>query len=603
MSSTIAASRPETSTVDPGPRPLVTAVLEYARSQPDLVAVRDSDGNLTYAELVARAAGLAAALHADAAPDDAPVAVCGARDRNLVVGALAARMAGRPYLLLDVTQPLERSRFILEDSGARVTLATSSEGVARLASLGGPATVLDIADVPALEGDPHTQVVPGEIAYLCYTSGSTGNPKGAWVSTTGIDLLAEWYVQTHQVSSQDRLSQVSSPSFDAWGLEVWPALRGGAELVVATAETVRSPTALARWLARTGIDICFLATPLAVEVLQEWPREEEARLRAMLVGGDRLVAPPAEAPPFRLFNNYGPTECSVVATAVEVTGFGGAESPPIGPPLPYVEAEVRRRDGGRCEVGETGELFLGGPALSPGYVHAVETEAAFAREPSPDGGERTLYRTGDLVYADGAGILHYVGRSDDQVKINGVRIEPAEVESALTSHPSVVDAAVVVQATPSGDPRLVGYVVVADPAAVEPAAIRATAATRLPDAMVPSVVVVDRLPQTGNGKVDRHALRILDTHASSRPVPNRRANDGIALVVEEAWVELLGLDGVGADDDFFDLGGDSLRALRLVRRLDKAGIRMTPEDLYRASSFGALVETLIGSGQEARSEA
>ncbi len=601
MAGTSRRLAPPTEAIGPVQTPLGEVVREHARARPDAVAVRDDSGALTYAELLSRALAVAAAFDDAGAPLEIPVAVCGTRDRHLVLGALAARLAGRPYLLVDIAQPFERARFMLRASGVQVALATSPDGSGYLAEIGGPAKILDLAALRVAEVEP--PIRSEDVAYLCFTSGSTGRPKGVRVPAAGIDALAEWYVTTHAVTADDRLSQVSSPSFDAWGFEVWPALRGGAELVVAPVETVRSPSALAAWLVHAGISICFLVTPLAVEVLEDWPAgADNPRLRAMLLGGDRLVRPPVERPPFRLFNNYGPTECSVVATATEVVTFGECEAPPIGSPLPYVEIEVRRPDGTPCEINEPGELLLGGPALSPGYIDEADTQAAFVRESTSGGGERRLYRTGDVVRADGNGVLYFVGRLDDQVKVNGVRIEPGEVEAALTSHPGVIDAAVVTQETPSGDVRLVGFIV----GDADPRAVRATAARRLPQVMVPYVVVVDRLPVTVNGKVDRIALRALKADRPDRLCDARPATDesdvprtsalildgGIVPVVMDAWVDILGVKDVRAGDDFFDLGGDSLRAMRLIRRLGKAGIRMTPEDLYRSSTFGDLIEVL-----------
>ncbi|MFI1996871.1 amino acid adenylation domain-containing protein [Actinoplanes sp. NPDC020271] len=600
MTATAGASPPArwSEEAGPMPTPLGDAVREHARVRPGSPAVRDDIGSFTYAELVSRALAIASALDAAGTPADVPVAVCGIRDRHMVLGVLAVRLSGRPYFLMDIGQPTERGRIMLKASGAQLAIATSPEGRKRFADFGSPATVLDITSVAGSAADLPAR--REDIAYLCFTSGSTGRPKGVRVPAWGIDAFAEWYVATHEVTSQDCLSQVASASFDAWGLEVWPALRGGAELVVASAETVRSPSGLAAWLIRTGVSVCFLPTPLAVEVLQELPgNASDSRLRAMLIGGDRLVSPPAEQPPFRLFNNYGPTECAIVATATEIMNFGSSEAPPIGVPLPYIEAEVRRPDGSRCDVDEPGELLLAGPALSPGYLDDADTEASFIDEPAPNGAVRRLYRTGDMVRADGDGVLHFVGRVDNQVKVNGVRIELGEVEAALTSHPAVVDAAVVVQTTPAGESRLVGFVV----GDVEPAAVRESAAQRLPQVMRPAaVVVLDRLPVTLNGKIDREVLQALDSgHAPGADGPGATgsaSDDELVAVVRSAWVQLLGVEAIEPDDDFFDLGGDSLRSMRLVRRLGKEGIRMVPEDLYRSSTFKGLLETLSDRRKE-----
>jgi acyl-coenzyme A synthetase/AMP-(fatty) acid ligase/aryl carrier-like protein len=373
------------------------------------------------------------------------------------------------------------------------------------------------------------------------------------------------------------MTQLASPSFDAWVLEVWPCLANGAALYVGDADVSRSPERLRDWLLANEITVTFVPTPLAVEVLATpWPRDADgvSALRAMLTGGDRLSRPPAEKPPFRLFNNYGPTECTVVATCAEVLDFGSAQPPPIGRPIPSVRAYVLGPDGQERPTGDVGELHLGGPAVAAGYVGDVGDSALnFLPDPHVPGG--SMYRTGDLVRWDAHGDLHFVGRADDQIKVNGVRIEPGEVESVLLRHDGVRAAAVVLHRSPDDATHLVAYVVGDEP--LDDQALRRHVAAYLPKLMTPHVVVVvDTLPLTSHGKLDRAELsrRALPVHTETEPADTAEAT------LRALWADVLRVANVDSGDDFFDLGGDSLRALRFINNARRAGITLVPEDLY-----------------------
>ncbi|HEV2374808.1 MAG TPA: non-ribosomal peptide synthetase [Streptosporangiaceae bacterium] len=579
------------------PGSVAGAIIETAHTRPGSPAVSDESGTITYGQLLDRALGIAAGLADLAGPHDAPVAVRLPRGMDLVVAAVGVLISGRPYLLVDPEQPPERAGHMLADSRACAVIGTPGDVPVPPA-----VPVIGFADLPAgpVDGRPWAEG-SCDLAYVCYTSGSTGLAKGVRITRDGLARLQRWYSQQYATSAADRFSQVASASFDAWALEVWPCLSAGACLHVAPPTALLSAEALVEWLVSRHITVCFLPTPLAVDVLQgAWPLRADGTcaMRTMLVGGDRLAQPPAARPPFRLFNNYGPTECTVVATCGEITEFATSDPPPVGRPLPYVQATVRRPDGTHCETGEPGELYLSGPAVSPGYVGAGSDEGRFFADPSAG----HTYRTGDVVAWGEDGVLHFAGRLDDQLSINGVRIEPAEVEAALLRC-SGVRSAVAVRRRPSpagnGGERLVAYVV----GDIDQGRLRAEVTERLPRAMVPSAfVVVDALPRTPNGKVDRAALARhvpvpAATSAESR-LPEPASGDGTAAILRGLWCDVLQLGQVGSDDDFFELGGDSLRVLRLVSKARKRGLQLTPDDIFRYPTFGALAAHTTDRGGE-----
>lgn len=570
---------------------IVSSIRRHARSRPDALAVVDPDCSLTYRQLLDQAAALAAGIAAAAPRTDDVVAVWLPRGSGQVTAAVAAMLAGRPYLLVDTEQPSLRAGHLLKDSAACVLLTLErladdlSEADTPLLLVDGrPAAPDDFAGATEQGGG-------SELAYLCYTSGSTGLPKGVQVTHHGLANMVAWYTWHYRVAPDDRMTQLASPAFDAWAMEVWPCLTAGAVLHVAEPTVTRSPDRLRDWLLANAITVCFVPTPLAVELLASpWPRSAAggSALRAMLVGGDRLARPPAERPPFRLYNNYGPTECTVVATCGEVVDFGSAGPPPIGRPIPSVDAFVLRPDGSPCPDGVPGELHLGGPAVARGYVGDPEATArSFLTDPRSEGPTGRRYRTGDLVRRDADGDLHYLGRGDDQLKVNGVRIEPGEVEGVLLRHPAVREAAVVLHRSPDGADHLVGYVVTGGE--FDERSLRGYTAEHLPKLMIPHLfLALDALPLTLNGKLDRAEL-------AHRPLPGGDAGEPAGTTQAELralWVEVLRVADVESTDDFFDLGGDSLRVMRLISKARRVGLVLVPEDLFRHPVLSDLARSL-----------
>jgi amino acid adenylation domain-containing protein len=523
-------------------------------------------GTLTYGELRIRAGALADELRARGVGPDVPVGLHAERSPELVVGALAALLAGGAYLPLDPAHPEERLAAMIRESGVEVVL--------RLKDLKDCNDRRDkrslVPAIPLVLGAP---VSPDNLAYILHTSGSTGQPKGVQIPRRGLAALVSWHVREYGVTGRDRAMMVASPSFDASVWELWPYLAAGASLHVPDEETRLSPDRLLAWMAAEGITLAFLPTPLAEPFLKRAAEgvPERLVLRALLTGGDRLRRRPDPRLPFAVVNHYGPTESSVVATraAVEPEGEG---LPGIGRPIDGTRALVLDRWLGLAPAGVPGELAIGGAGLARGYLGRPDlTAERFVPDPFAERPGERVYLTGDRVRRLPAGDLEFLGRTDQQVKVRGVRIEPGEVEAALLRHPDIREAAVAVWHDTQG-PRLVAWIV--SGSTVEKTGVpglRRFLAAELPEPMVPSAfVVLEALPLTRTGKVDRAALvSPASPDRSMEPAgyvaPDTPLEETLARVASEV------LDGarVGMRDNFFDLGGHSLLATQLVSRLVK----------------------------------
>ncbi|MFI6069962.1 non-ribosomal peptide synthetase [Actinoplanes sp. NPDC051343] len=575
--------------------PVPERVQRFVERQPDRVALVDGPVVVTYGELGTRVASLVRTLRGRGVAPGSVVGLGLERSAELVIAALAVMTAGGAYLALDTTQPTERTNHMLKESGTSLVLTRSTvwPGSAEL-----PVETLHLDRLDAGQGHEAAPDAPpaagnDDVAYVNYTSGSTGRPKGILVEHRGLANLVDWYLEAYGITERDRLTQLVRPSFDAFALEVWPCLAAGAALHIVDSPLLRSPRELVSWLHETGVTTAFVPTPLAEELLDlEWPRREDGTvaLRTMLVGGDRLHRYPPPGLPFRLCNNYGPTECTVVATWAEVVSADGADGgfPPIGRPIRNIVAYVLDENLRPAGPEALGQLYLAGAGLARGYVANPDlTEARFPADPfSSDPGAR-MYATGDAVRRSADGTLHFCGRTDDQIKLRGFRIEPAEVEAALLKDASVRSAAVVAH----HQELLVAYVVA--PGA-DGDMLRKRTAEILPDYMVPAAIVcVDALPATANGKIDREDLR-------ARPLPQEsEAGGGVTEQPGDVdpelvalWCEVLGLETVDPQQDFFDIGGDSLRVIRLVSKGRRRGITMRPEDIHEHPVLSDLAAVL-----------
>jgi len=561
----------------------------HAAARPGALAVASAEEALTYGELERRANLLAWRLRRLGVGPEDVVALLLERSPELALGALAALKAGGAYLPIDPSYPAERVLYILGDAGAKALL-TTSRAVAALPEVplhAGHLILLDQMMEGMTEGEaseeasspPPADADPGGLAYVIYTSGSTGAPKGTELRHRGLSNLVAWQHRAWDLEPADRASLVAGPGFDASVWELWPPLAAGASLHVPAPDVLLSPTGLLFWLAERGITVAFLPTPLAEGVLAEpaGATSADLALRVLNVGGDRLHLRPAVDQRFSLVNLYGPTEATVVTTAA-VVAAEGHRAPHIGGPIANFRVHLLDRGLAPVPVGVPGELCVAGVGLARGYRRRPDlTAEKFVPDPLGGSGER-LYRTGDLARRLPGGEIEFLGRIDQQVKIRGYRIELGEIEAAMCRHPGVREAVALVR-----DGRLVAYVV------GQETDLRSFLAGVLPEVMIPSAwIFVAALPLTQNGKVDRRALARMapapEAHASAAP-PRTAAEAAVA----EVWSSLLGVEGIGAFDDFFALGGHSLLAARLAARIhERLGVELPLRVVFQEPTVARL---------------
>ncbi|MHA7627475.1 amino acid adenylation domain-containing protein [Corallococcus sp. M7] len=562
----------------------------WAERTPDALAVAFAGDALTYGQLEARANRLAWHLRGLGVGPDVPVVLCLERSTAFVEAALGVLKAGGAYVPLDPSAPPERLQSILEDVRAPVLLASRNTTALTLppdckcllAEDGFSATGAPAHAPPELTGPRH-------LAYVIYTSGSTGRPKGVELEHAGLAHLVDWHQRTYALTPEDRTTQAAGPAFDAAVWELWPTLTAGASLHIVDDEVRALPERLVAWLTEERITRCFLPTPLAEAVLtQPWPAH--TALRTLLTGGDRLHRGAPEGTPFQLINHYGPTECTVVATCGPVTA--GAVNPPIGRPIVNTQAYVLDARQQPVPVGVPGELWLGGLGLARGYLNQPELSArAFVPHPFDARDGARLYRTGDRVRFLPDGALEFLGRTDAQVKLRGLRIELGEVESLALEHPAVRQAIATVREDGPGGKRLVLHAVVAPGQTCTEADLKAHLRRRLPESVMPSAIVfLDALPLTLNGKVDRRALRAPDITPRADGVAPRDATE---QRLADIWTELLGTPRVGVHDDFFELGGNSLLATQVISRVRESfGVDVPLRSAFEARTVAALAQVV-----------
>ncbi|HYX24300.1 MAG TPA: non-ribosomal peptide synthetase, partial [Thermoanaerobaculia bacterium] len=580
--------------------PVHRLIAARAMENPEALALAADDAQLTYGELAARAWRLARRLRALGVGPEVRVPVLMERSAEMVVAQLAVLAAGGAYVPLDPAHPRERLEWQLADawSGGDVRVLLTQE---RLEIPEAPAAEVirlqtggrdgrddrDDRDGRDEEGGDF-EVAPENAAYVIYTSGSTGRPKGVVISHRSLANAIAWHRRTFKVTAADRAVQTAAPGFDATVMEIWPYLATGASLHVPDEETRLEPAKLIAWLAAAEITICFLPTPLAEAALAEpWPGGgEPIALRALLTGGDRLHRGPRADLAIPLFNQYGPTESTVAATWGKTEP--GSAAPPIGRPVANTRAYVLDSAFHPVPLGVPGELVIGGAGLARGYLGRPDATAErFVPDPFGGAAGERLYRTGDRVRLRPDGELEFLGRADFQVKIRGHRIELEEVEAALLRLPGVREAVVALR-----EDRLVGYVV-AQGAAPAPGELREALLQLLPEPMVPwTFVLLDALPLTANGKVDRNALPVPQAVAGSGAVaPRNELERRIAAV----WREVLDLPAVGVHDNFFESGGSSLRIVKLHSRLREAlGVDVPVMELFRHPTVESLARRLAG---------
>ncbi|MFB7377478.1 amino acid adenylation domain-containing protein [Kitasatospora purpeofusca] len=574
------------------PVDLVTRFRAAAQHSPDRIAVRGTDGELTFAELDRRTAQLAGALASRGVGVGDLVGVSLPRTTQLVVSLLAVWRAGAAYLPLDPRYPVERLEFMAEDAGIRVLVAAPSH-VLR-------ASGLDVVDPDSVAGDPEAadplpvDADPLAPAYVIYTSGSTGRPKGVQVGRGSVADLVTALEQAGVYAEEPRVvGWNASVSFDS-SVKQWARICRGDTVAVLDEDQRTDPVQLRTLLDAYGVQDLDL-TPSLWELVRTCLLDggADGPLPRLFMGGEpvpeRTWQELSEATANGLLeavNLYGPTECTVDATSAWITG-GEAH---IGRPLPGTRAYVVGDDLRPVTApGGTGELYLAGEGLALGYRNrpALTAErfvadpfAANGNGPFPPGGGRggRMYRTGDLVRLRADGSLDFIGRADRQVKIRGYRIELGEVEAVVSSHPRVTTSVLTGYRDPALGDRLVAYYVADEPPTA--AELRDHCAAVLPEFMVPTVfVAIDAIPLTVNGKVDREALPTPHAAPAEQFVEPRGT---VEKLLAEVWSEVLGRDRISADDNFFALGGHSLVALRVIGRLKRElGLAVRTKEVYQ----------------------
>ncbi|WP_460700647.1 amino acid adenylation domain-containing protein [Nocardia thraciensis] len=584
-----------------GPVRLLRELLCADRA-PEAVAVRDGDRAMTYREIDESSSRWARELLARGAGPGDIVVVAIPRSLESVLALWVVAKAGACLLPVDPADPVTRTATVIADSGARhgITIhsvrghlsSCAARGLAGCTGvdwlvLDGPETVAARHPAtPIADRELRRVVHHDQAAYVIYTSGTTGLPKGVAVSHRGLGSLIDYLIGHYDLGLDSVLLHSHTSTFDAHLLELLAAFRAGGQLVVAP-PSVAAGTDLARLIRDSG---CTLLQT-APAVLATLSPDEVPGLAAVAIGGEACPAKLVRqwASRVRLFNGYGPTEATVMAT--ETAAMSADEPVTIGRPLPGVLAVALDSRLRQVRAGARGELYLGGIGVAEYYLgNPAGTAARFVADPFAAG--RRLYRTGDLVGVAPDGSFEFFGRIDGQVQVHGRRVEPAEVESALLAVPGIAYAVVVVADPGEPSARLVGYVVAADGVRLDTAAILRRLRGELPPALVPSALLeLGELPLAGNGKVNRAAL----PPPSLAERPYRAPRTTLEQVVADRFAAVLGRSGVGLDDDFFELGGNSLLGVAVSAELtEKTGVPVTVRWLYAAPTVRLLAERLAG---------
>jgi amino acid adenylation domain-containing protein len=584
---------------------------KQAAETPQLIALVGESRSLSYAELDTQSSQLAHHLQSLGVGPSVRVGICLTRSLWNIVAALAVFKAGGAYVPLDPTYPSDRLAFILEDADVAVLL--TEQYVGEVLPPGHWHRVMLDSDAPTIMTYP-TVAPPGtvsreDLAYLIYTSGSTGAPKGVQITHANLLNLVRWHQSAFSITAQDRATQLASFGFDAAVWELWPYLTAGAAVHVTPDSVRNTPVLLLDWLVAEQITVSFAPTPLAEAlILLDWPGE--TKLRLLLTGADTLRHYPRAGLPFQLINNYGPTETTVVATSALIPPMPSSGShPTIGRPIDNTQVYICDESLNLLSPGEVGELYIGGAGVARGYVNSPElTAQKFLADPFSEKPGARLYRTGDRARLLPDGQLEYLGRVDDLIKIRGFRIEPNEIISVLNSYPGVRSSVVAAREDSKGNARLVAYVFTDDDACPSASSLRALVRKHLPEYMAPALFVkLTELPLTTNGKIDRDALPSPDVSNTLRDEQYVAPRTIIEEKLSEIVADLLGLDQVGVDDNFFLIGGHSLFGTQLIAHIhDCFGVTpplLTIFDSATAARLGQEIERLLIAKVNAMDEA
>ena len=569
---------------------------------PERTALTFEGQSMSYDAVNRRANQLALYLQSIGIEPNMPVGICTHRSFEMVIGLLAVLKAGAAFLPIDPTYPSERIQFLIQDSRLRILL-TQSTCLSLLPPTDANVLPIDASDAPFLHlptHNPTSAVTPQDLAYVIYTSGSTGKPKGVMNTHAGIVNRLLWMRDTFALTAQDSVLQKTPFSFDVSLWEFfWPLMNGG-RLVIARPNGHKDTGYLLDIIESEKITRVHFVPSMLRLFLAVADRNKTRSLRDVFCSGEALPADLQQrffdTLDARLHNLYGPTEAAVEVTYWMCRQQGAAVSVPIGRPISNMRIYILDGRLQHVPPGEIGEIHIGGIGVARGYLNRPElTREKFIPDPYGAGPSDRLYKTGDLGRFNPDGVIEYLGRIDNQVKIRGFRVEPAEIEAEIARDPMVRDCVVIAREDSPGMKRLIAYVA-ADPGQFSIASTRQRLQQTLPEYMVPaSFVVLRAFPLNPNGKLDRAAL---PKPEKSRPdlaqayiVPGTTLERTLAKV----WADLLGLDKVGVDDNFFDLGGDSLQVLRMVADLQQQeGIKLPVVKVFQYPTVGALAAFLQG---------
>jgi amino acid adenylation domain-containing protein len=571
-----------------------------AASNPDATALAHASYTISYKELNERAEVLAKALRGLGVGPEVVVGVCLQRSPAMVIGALAILKAGGAYLPLDPINPSGRLEFMAKD--AQISVLVSGLGNEKKLSGGAwPTIVLDeggrMMDAPVYPRPigALAETTPKTLAYVIYTSGSTGDPNGVEVAHENLVNLVHWHQQAFEVTSGNRVSHIASVGFDAAVWEIWPCLAAGGSVHIPSEQVMRNPESLRNWLVAEGITISFVPTPMAELLLSlKWPAQ--TALRTMLTGADTLRRYPPAGLPFQLVNNYGPTECTVVATSGRVFPEDTQNVlPPIGRPIANTQVYILDESGQPLPAGTEGELYIGGAGVVRGYRNRPDlTAKRFVSDPFAAKPGGRMFKTGDIARLLPDGQAVFVRRMDDQVKVRGFRIEPNEIAAVLNHHPRVMQSVVVARETAEGGRHLVGYVVPALEDSPTPGELRDFLRVRLPDYMIPDIFVkLENLPLSTNGKINRSELAAPNEVNTLRDTEFTAPRNDLEKKVAGILGSLLGVEGVDVEANFFDLGGHSLVGAQLIARIRSVfGVEMKLRALFEGPTVAKVSEEI-----------
>ncbi len=567
---------------------------DYARS----IALSHGGRQLSYRELNDKADQFARYLAQLGIVAGGTVAICMERSFDWIVAALGIMRAGAAYVPLDSAWPDSRLRFAVKDSGATVLVARAGLLHRLQVKARGVDPCCDAAAIAAAPRVAHRSIQPESLAYVIYTSGSTGVPKGVEITHANLAHLIRWHRDAFGVTQTDRASHLAGLGFDAAVWEIWPNLCAGATVCLPDDAVRSSPDLIQQWMIRERVTIGFVPTVHAAPMMaMNWPAETS--LRFLLTGGDTLRDAPSVRVPFEVVNNYGPTECTVVATST-VLKPGSHGEPPIGRPITGASVYLLDEEGKPVPNGTTGEIYIGGSGVGRGYRNLPDsTERSFLPDPFAGVPGARMYRTGDRGVRRPDGEIEFRGRLDRQTKIRGQRVELDEIGNVLSHHPSVDFAAAISSISPTGENQLVAYVLPKENKdAVTAQELQSHLLRSLPDYMVPAAFFrLQVLPVSPNGKLD---LTLLPAAADAQLLQGRTEKSPTSGTEEKLLAivrKLLGNDAVAAEDSFFLAGGHSLLGMQLVMRLRESfGVDLTLRQLFEAPTvtrLALLVDSIL----------